>query len=178
MLKYKTIAHPYAKALFELAQTYNCLTEWLEDLTKLEKFSQHNNFINLINDPLLSKEDIVVLILKSCNLINSKLIKFINLLADNKRLFILIAVKEIYLNYYNQYNHETQVIIETAYSLNEQQIIHLVSILSIRFKTKIKTQIILNSDLIGGIKISINDVLIDYSIKTALLKMATQLSIN
>jgi len=65
--------------------------------------------------------------------------------------------------------------ITTALRLDDGQLAALVTQLEGRFKRKIKPQVVVESDLIGGVRVQVGDEVIDGSVRGKLAAMAAVL---
>jgi len=98
--------------------------------------------------------------------INQKLKFFVSLLAQRGQLSLIRRVIKKYNQIYNQKNKITTVKVETPYELDEavkNQITLLAQ--SLRKTKNIELTTIVNTQLIGGAKIIIDDLLIDTSLR-------------
>ena len=98
--------------------------------------------------------------------INQKLKFFVSLLAQRGQLSLISRVIKKYNQIYNQKNKITTVKVETPYELDEavkNQITLLAQ--SLRKTKNIELTTIVNTQLIGGAKIIIDDLLIDTSLR-------------
>ena len=68
-----------------------------------------------------------------------------------------------------------KAVIQSAYAISDADRVKIEQSLSKKFGKTITASIDIKQDLIGGIKILINDTVIDYSIKGSLLNLTTKL---
>jgi F-type H+-transporting ATPase subunit delta len=175
MINNSSLAHPYANAAFDYALATNNIDKWLSDLTNLANLAQNDSFIKLTTNPNLSKEAILQIIVSFVDEPSKELSNFLIQLQDNNKLTILPEVFTLFEQQVENYRNCGKVIIQSAFELNETQILTLQGLLSKKFSKTVSIQVEVVPELIGGVKVLINDVVVDYSIKGSLDNLATQI---
>lgn len=171
----KALAHPYANALFEIAKSNNKVNDWLNDLNHLAQAANNAGFSNLVNDPGLSKE-YVLEVLISVGITNTKEVKnFLIQLQDNKRFTLLPAIFSLFEHLVLEDQKSAKGTIASPYPLNDADKKDFEKLLTNKFGKTITLDYVQDSSLIGGVKIFVNDAVIDASIKGSLEKMASEL---
>ena len=92
MAEFATIARPYAKALFNLAQEKNQIESWLGGLEELAAVVQNEKVISLIERPETNTSEKVNVLAELVELKSDELKNFITVLAEQKRLPVLPGV--------------------------------------------------------------------------------------
>ena len=177
MAELLTLARPYAKAAFSYASEQSATDQWSNVLQILSEMVQDEVFSAYLNRPELTPEQQVKDIVGTDAVLQDHSIaNFLSLLAENDRLSLLpeIALEFEQLKAQNQ--NQTDVEIESAFELTEQQTQMLVDRLSKRFNTTINATVTVNPDLIAGVVIRAGDQVIDDSAKAKLEKMRTRLT--
>lgn len=171
------LAYPYANALYDIAKAEDKIEIWLCTLKTLGLIGKMCEFKSLIYNPTIKLQQIIE-ILTSClglEANNKEVINFLTLLYSNGRLNIL---QEIFLLFEKMYDDDNKIgksIIESAFSMSDEDKEQIEKLLSKKFGRNISAKVKVNPSLIGGIKIIIDDIVIDASIMGGLNKMATQL---
>ncbi|MBY0380233.1 MAG: F0F1 ATP synthase subunit delta [Burkholderiales bacterium] len=168
------IAYPYANALYDVAKTKNMVTDYLVVLERLSKLSQAVEFKNLLCNPKITRTQILD-VLNSYLSSDNDFENFIKLLMQNKRLNCLSDISSLFEKMYQDDKKIAKAVIESAFAIGEEEKNQLEIILSKKFDKSILVSVKINSALIGGIKIIIDDVVIDASVRGSLDKIATQL---
>ena len=164
MAEFATIARPYAKALFSLAQEKNQIESWLGELKELAAVVQDEKVIAFIEQPeteLRKAETLKGLV----GIKNVELANFITVLAEQKRLLVL---PEIYAQYQDLtliHNNTKSAVIYSAYELSSQQLADVTDILTKRFNSKLDVVAKVAPELIGGIKVEVGDQVLDLSVQ-------------
>ena len=167
MAEFATIARPYAKALFELAQEKNQLESWLGELKTLAAVVSQPKVAAFIEEPetgYVHKADGVLSLLDT-QPVDPMLKNFVYTLAENKLLAVLPEIYTQYQDFTLSRNNTKKAIVYSAYPLNEGQLGKLVSELEARFATKLDAQLRVEHDLIGGVKVEIGDQVLDLSVQ-------------
>ena len=90
MIELTPLARPYAKALFASAVESNTLEDMAVELNTMAVASKENGVINIIENPTLSRQEIVDILVKLFDdSISETPKKLLSILAENKRLNLL-----------------------------------------------------------------------------------------
>lgn len=171
------IARPYAQALFNLAKNEKSENKWLEILANLKQIVESNDFSLLINNPMVDNEeqlDLIKAILKSEASI--EVVNLLKVLVENGRLIVLSDIYSIFRELVLEDQKRADAVIESAYDVSQSQKDEFERLLSDKFGKKITARIKVNPELIAGVKITIDDKVIDGSVKGRLTNLATQLT--
>lgn len=172
MANYRTIARPYAKALFEQALQDDQLQSWSQCLAILEVIQQDARVVHFINDPATKAQDGVDLfvdIVHSLMSLNETLAdqlrNFVQLLTYNKRQYALPDITALYHQYLSEHEGVVQISVESAYPMAEVQQQRIKDALEKRFNSKVSIEYHENEALIGGALIRAGNWVMDGSIK-------------
>ena len=169
------LAHPYANALFELAKAENTIDAWLSDLTSLAEIAQSKDFSALSSNPRISRSAMLNTLLELLGKTSEPLVQFLSLLQENDRLHVLPEIFALFEQKVEEDRNTAKAVIQSAYALSDSDKGKLEKLLSDKFGKSITASVEVNAELIGGIKVLINDVVIDASVKGSLNNLATQL---
>ena len=165
MAEFATIARPYAKALFSLAQEKNQIESWLGELKELAAVVQDEKVIAFIEQPETGASEKAETLKGLVGIKNVELANFITVLAEQKRLLVL---PEIYAQYQDLtliHNNMKSAVIYSAYELSSQQLADVTDILTKRFNSKLDVVTKVAPELIGGIKVEVGDQVLDLSVQ-------------
>ena len=165
MAEFATIARPYAKALFSLAQEKNQIESWLGELKELAAVVQDEKVIAFIEQPETGASEKAETLKGLVGIKNVELANFITVLAEQKRLLVL---PEIYAQYQDLtliHNSTKSAVIYSAYELSSQQLADVTDILTKRFNSKLDVVAKVAPELIGGIKVEVGDQVLDLSVQ-------------
>ncbi len=176
------ISKIYAQALIELAKDDAALKDtFFNELKEITiAFKNVQNAMKTFESPAISKEEKKLILKKLFDRkINPILFNFLNVLIENNR---LSAIEEIQNQYLNLLNKSKGIVIAEVYSATEIDDALLSNIVeTLRHnvsKGNINDIVIekkIDSSLIGGLKLKINDLVYDGSIKSRLENLKRRL---
>lgn len=173
MAQMTTIARPYANAVFKLAQEANMIPRWDDFLKSLAMVINIPVVSGALADLRVSKGqkiDLLVTALKPLK--SAELDQFIAILVQNKR---IDAIPEI-VNQFEQLkkNKEGRLMaeIETAYPLSSLEEKTWVQVLEQKWGKQVEPRYTVVPELLGGIRITIGDVVLDQSVRAKLDRMS------
>ena len=181
MAELSTIARPYAEALFAAAASdksaAGVLDQWLPVVTELAAVAGHPEVARVVNDPKLGADQVHALVR---GLIKSQLPiaaeNFLGLIVDNGRLNVLPEVARQFRALKNQAEGRADCLIESALPLSDEQVKELLWSLARKFGLKLIPEVKVDPELIGGVRVSVGDHVLDYSVKTRLAQMQAALT--
>lgn len=166
MAEFATIARPYAKALISLAQEQNYIESWLSELKTLAEIVMQPKIQALIEQPECEDSVKAQKILSVMdNEPDAQLKNFVLVLAQNKRLLALPEIYALFQDYTLSLNNTKEAIVYTAYELNDAQFAQVVNELAKHFGAQLAVRQIVDTDLIGGIKVAVGDQVLDLSVQ-------------
>lgn len=163
----------YAKAFFSLAKEKNLLEEIKADASLVEQLTKESaDFVLLLESPVIKTSQKVTL-LKSIfeGKVNELTINFLTLVAENKREIYIGDMCRYLLTLYRQDQGVKSAVITTAVPLQEDLITHINKKLESEFNTRVELSQRVDSDLIGGFVLRIDDRQIDASLASQLRKV-------
>ena len=108
MIELTPLARPYAKALFDSAVESKNIDEMAEELKIMAAASKTEGVINTIENPSLSRQDVVSILVNLFeDSISDKSKKLLEILSENKRLNLLETIYPV--SYTHLRAHETVV---------------------------------------------------------------------
>ena len=167
----ETLARPYARAIFEHSEG------WLEELKRVVNVIDQPNVTKLIDSPKLAyKEKAEIFIGLFQGEIQKKTTNFLRVLGEAKRLSLLPDILQEYQQLLAKKNKQKNVLITSAFKLNQSQEEEITEDLKKRNGENLTTKVEIDKNLIGGITIKSGDEVIDLSTKGKLLKLKKQIS--
>jgi F-type H+-transporting ATPase subunit delta len=163
----------YARALFTLIKETNQLSVLKKDADLIAAVcSQSNDFIRLLNDPVVkSSEKIRVIRLIFANKIDPVTQNFLELILQNNReQFIPLIFRNIQADIRKAKNIRTAVV-TTAQPVDEELLQKTTAILERALDSEVELTSRVNSNIIGGIILRIDDQQYDDSIATQLKRI-------
>jgi F-type H+-transporting ATPase subunit delta len=180
MAELSTIARPYAEALFAAARSggaAGAAEGWLDALDQLAAVAAHPQVAVLVGDPKLSHAQTYGLL--------SGLLKgplpgpvenFLHVAIENGRLAALPEVAAQFRRLKNAAEGAADCLIESAFPLAEAQVNELLWGLARKFGLKLKPTVKVDAELIGGVRVTVGDHVLDSTVKARLDDMRAALS--
>ncbi len=172
-----TIAGRYASALFDLAEEQKALDQVADDLRGLrDMVAASPDLRRLVRSPVLTRAEqargIMALAEKAGMADLTR--RFLGVVADNRRLFVLPAIIESYLAALAARRGETTAQVMAAAPLGEKHLQALTEALKAMIGGKVTVDVKVDPDLLGGMVVQVGSRLIDSSLRTKLqqLKLA------
>ena len=170
-----TIARPYAEAAFALAREQNRLGPWEQALERLARVAADREVQRLLGNPRVTPEDLARLFIDVAGGLDEAQQNFVRTLVDNERLAVLPEIHRLYVELKNRHEGIREAHIVSAFPLDDAALARLVAELEPRFKCRLRATVSVDPELIGGVKISVGDQVIDASVRGKLEAMATAL---
>lgn len=176
MAELTTIARPYAEALFGLADSAGTLGPWSEALARLAAVARAPEIAPLIGNPGVTDAQLAELFAAAGGELPAEAGAFLRLLAGNKRLPVLPEIAALFESLKAEREGAVDAQITSAFPLEGAELAGLVADLERRFKRKIRPQLAIDPELIGGARIQVGDQVIDGSVRGKLDAMRLQLT--
>lgn len=177
MAELSTIARPYAEALFDAARGDGTAAAWGGALDALAALAVHPQVTEVIGDPKLGGAQRVELL---TGLLKAPLPpegrNFLTLLVDNDRVAALPEIARQFRALKNAADGVADCLIESAFPLSDAQVADLLAGLSAKFGLKLKPEVRVDAALIGGLRVTVGDHVLDTSVKTRLAQMQAALT--
>ena len=171
-------AKSYSQALYELATEEKNLNDVEEHAVSIIKLiSQSEDFNSLIKDPTNKQDDqlnSINIIFEKFNL-NNLLKKFLNFLVVKRRFFYVEKILKDFVMICSKNRGEISAKLIVAKELNENEINKIKDELSQNFGSNVKLNYNYDPDLIGGLIMQVESVMIDTSIKNKLQKIENKM---
>ena len=165
MAETATIARPYAEAIFALADKSNSLAQWSDTLDHLAAVAQTPEMSRLLGNPKVTGAQFVDLFSNADGSMSAECKALLQLLAENRRLEALPSVRDQFERLKAAREGAVDALIEIAFAFQPGELEALVTDLERRFNRKIRPQVSLNKNLIGGARVSVGDQVIDGTVR-------------
>jgi F-type H+-transporting ATPase subunit delta len=177
MAELSTIARPYAEALFAAARAAGTQDAWLAAADELGALVRHPQVAEVVADPKLGQPQVIDLLagmLKSPLPQNGR--HFLQTLVENDRLAALPEIARQFRVLKNESEGVADCLIESAFPMSDAQVAELLAALSKKFGLKLKPEVRVDAGLIGGVRVTVGDHVLDTSVKTRLAQMQAALT--
>lgn len=181
MAEISTIARPYAEALLKavkeskeegLAQKLIPVLDTIDEIVADPKLKE------LASDPSLSSDQIYELIRGMLDkAVPQEAENLLKLVIQNGRIEALPQITAQYRELLNHENKEADVTIEKAFPLSDDQVADLIKALDKKFPgIKLLPKVVVDKDLIGGVRVIVGDKVLDGTVKARLAEMQSALT--
>ncbi|HEX6318788.1 MAG TPA: F0F1 ATP synthase subunit delta [Burkholderiales bacterium] len=169
MAEPSTVARPYAEAAFRLADEADALAKWSEMLGALALVGQDERVHGAVADPNLSDAQVAGLFISILGgRLSGEAENLLRVLAENKRIELLPEIRTQFEALKNEREGVVEVEVHSAFELTEAQVADLVQRLEKKTGRKVRAQVRIDKDLIGGVKVVLGDKVIDGSARAQL----------
>lgn len=171
-----SIARPYAKALFEIAIARHSVKTWAE-LLQLAAFVVKQPAVReLLDNPRITAAQGCDFLLKVCRAkLTAEGENLFKLLAQRDRLTALPEIAEIFEAYRAEWEKQAKVLVTSATPLSQEQQNNLTQTLKKRLQRDVILTCRVDNNLIGGLIIQADDLVIDGSVRGKLARLQMEL---
>ena len=178
MAEIATIARPYAEALFQAAGADAARLK--DPLSALSQLAADEQLRRFADDPRVASEQVFDLIagiaLQKGLSLDPRLGNLLRTVLDNGRLAALPEIAAQYGALVNASSGVSDATVHSAYPIEPAQLQDVVAALERRFKRKLNAQVVIDPELIGGIRVVVGDEVLDTSVKARLEQMRVALT--
>ena len=176
MAEPSTIARPYAAALFQSSSVADG-AQLVAQLDALAGIAGDAGLRQFASDPKVTDEQVFKLVSGIAGSdLSPKLTNLLTVVIDNGRLSVLPEIASQFRALVNDRGGVSDVHIVSAFPLDATQQADLAKVLEKRFGRQLKTSVSVDSSLIGGVRVTVGDEVLDTSIVARLEQMRTALT--
>src|SRR6202012_3013754 len=176
MAEPSTIARPYAAALFQ-SSTAADGAQLAAQLDALAGIAGDAGLRQFAADPKVSDEQVLNLVSGIAGSdLSPKLTNLLNVVIDNGRLSVLPEIASQFRTLVNDRGGVSDAHIVSAFPLDAAQQANLAKVLEKGSGRQPKTSVSVDSSLIGGVRVTVGDEVLDTSIVARLEQMRTALT--
>ena len=177
MIELTPLARPYAKALFASALDSNNLDKMADELRTMATASKTDGVKNTIENPALSRKDVVDILnnlfVESSSDTSKKLIE---ILAENKRLNLLEPIYSIYQTLLEKHKEQNSIQVFVAVEPSNEAKDSIEKKLRSTYGKDANIYFSKDPKMMGGLSIKIGDETLDLSIRGKVNKLVNQLN--
>jgi F-type H+-transporting ATPase subunit delta len=177
MAELATIARPYAEALFKSAGQTDP-HELVDQLDALAQVASLHELLQFADNPKVQPaavHDVITGSLKTI-VLSPKVENLLRTVIDNGRLAALPAIAAQYRSLVNAQSGVFDATVYSAFPIDGTQLADVVASLEKRFDRKLNANVVVEPQLIGGIRVVVGDEVLDTSVKARLQQMKVALT--
>jgi F-type H+-transporting ATPase subunit delta len=179
MAELATLARPYANAVFAVAKGDSTLERWSRMFAYLTTAAADPRVKSLLDSPEVGDEQKALRLAEICgDELNDRARKFVQVLAQNKRLDIIAEIQGQFEALRAAEEQTLDVEVISAYPLSDAESANLRRALAEKYAKEVNLTSVVDSSLIGGAIIRAGDTVIDGSLRGKLNKLAETLQRN
>jgi F-type H+-transporting ATPase subunit delta len=169
-----TLARPYARAAFAIAQERGRLGPWSEALGFAARVAADPQAAALLANPRFGADDAATLL--SVDGAEPAFADFLALLSQNRRLALLPEIAGLYEELRAEAERVVRARVTSAAALPAAELDTIKAALRKRFGREVELETAVDESLIGGALIDAGDVVIDGSLRGKLQRLQTALA--
>lgn len=175
-----TLARPYAKALFALANSDALKAKWSAFLQVQHALLAEASVEVLLKDPRISATEKGNMVAELAAAVSGEAINelqksFLQLMAQENRLTELAGVATVFESLLREQAGQARALVTSAMTLSAKQQQALQQALSGYFDAKVEMDFDIDASLVGGATIKVGDWVMDDSVKNKLARLRKQL---
>ncbi|CAG1014173.1 F-type H+-transporting ATPase subunit delta [Burkholderiaceae bacterium] len=177
MAELATIARPYAEALFKSAGSASPreLADQLDALGQVASLPELRQFADNPKVEPSTVHDVIVGTLKAVSLAPT-VQNLLRTVLDNGRLAAMPEIAAQYRSLVNAQSGVSDATVYSAFPIDGAQLADVVAALEKRFDRKLNANVVVEPELIGGIRVVVGDEVLDTSVKARLEQMKVALT--
>jgi F-type H+-transporting ATPase subunit delta len=175
MAEIATIARPYAEALFKVVKSQaEQAAQWLDALALLAADEQLQQFAH---DPKVTQRQVLELITQvGPKNLPAAAVNFLSLLLENGRLSILPEIATQFHALVDAQTGVRKAVVHSAFAIDGEALSALTKVFEKRFGHKLNVNVVIEPELIGGVRVVVGDEVLDTSVKARLEQMKVSLT--
>ncbi|EHR69213.1 ATP synthase, F1 delta subunit [Burkholderiales bacterium JOSHI_001] len=176
MAEIATIARPYAEALYKAVGGADALS-WRDQLNTLGALAANAELRQFADNPKVSAAQVFDLITAAAKTaLDPKMANLLRTVVENGRLAALPEVAVQFQALVNARSGSSDAVVESAFPIEGAALPDLVATLEKRFGRKLNASVKVVPELIGGIRVTVGDEVLDTSVAARLQQMKVALT--
>lgn len=177
MADVRTMARPYARAVFDIAQQAGALEAWSNGLAAVAAIVADADVSRIIGNPVVSDAQLADSIIGMAQAdLPEHGADYVRLLVENDRLLLAPAIANQYEALRAAAEQRVDVVVTSAVEFSKQQKQALAESLKQRLNATVELSFEQDEAIIGGAVIRAGDLVIDRSLRTQLSRMQQSLA--
>lgn len=172
-----TAARPYARAVFELAQSESAFAAWSDALGLISALVTHADIREMLDSPKLGADQKAQLLIDVCEgKLKPAEQNLLRTLAENDRFALLPDIAALYEMMRSEAESKIEAQVKSAHPLSDAQQQSIIAALKKKLGRDVTLVTEIDATLIGGVVIRAGDLVIDGSAQAKLASLGQALS--
>ncbi len=174
MAELATIARPYAEALFKASVAdLGAAAAWVDSLGVIAENAQLQQFVS---NPKVSEQEVLDLIASVAGALPAPAQNFLRTVIENGRMGALPEIAAQFRALKNAQSGSSDAVVYSAFPMDAGALAEVAVLLEKRFERKLNPIVVVEPELIGGIRVVVGDEVLDTSVKARLEQMKIALT--
>ncbi|MBW8189819.1 F0F1 ATP synthase subunit delta [Neiella marina] len=175
MSELTTVARPYAKAAFDYAVEHKTLDKWSTMLSFAAEVAKNETVAKILASGE-APERIADLFIQVCgDEVDEQGQNLLKVMAENGRLAALPEVQSMYVQLVTEHQKQADVHVTSAAELTDAQQKQVIEAMTKRLSRDVRLHCTVDAELVGGMIIKVDDLVIDNTVRGKLERMAEAL---
>lgn len=161
------VSRRYAFALFDAGLELNKLKEFKSDMSKISDVLVNNvDFQKILSHPKVSKAEKKDMLNSAFSkLVSEEILNFLYILVDKRRESSILEISKEFKKLFNEHENIIEVTAVTSVAMDDKSTKKLVEALESKLNKTVSLKNIVDTDVIGGVLLKIENKIIDGTIK-------------
>ena len=175
MAELATIARPYAEALFKAAGAGGA--SLMSQMSVLANVAGNEQLRQFADNPKVGAAQVFDVVAGAAGMpLDAKVGNLLQAVIENGRLAALPEIAAQFNALVNAQSGSSDAVIHSAFPIDDAALADVVATLEKRFERKLKATVVIDAELIGGIRVVVGDEVLDTSVKARLEQMKVALT--
>ncbi|MBC7727705.1 MAG: F0F1 ATP synthase subunit delta [Microbacteriaceae bacterium] len=179
MAELATIARPYAEALFKSAGVQGA--GLMAPLAQLAAVAANEQVRQFADNPKVGAAQVFGVVAGAAGFsqpgaLDPKVGNLLQMLVENGRLSALPEIAAQFNALVNAQSGSSDAVVHSAFAIDDATLAEVVVALEKRFARKLKATVVIDTELIGGIRVVVGDEVLDTSVRARLEQMKVALT--
>ncbi|EIM31474.1 MAG: F0F1 ATP synthase subunit delta [Leptothrix ochracea] len=171
-----TIARPYAEALYQVARQGD-LAAWTQQLDGLALIAGDAGLLQFAASPTSTSAQVFDVVAAAFGQsLSGGVQNFLHTLIENDRLVVLPAIVAQFHALADAAKGVADAVVFSAFPITPADLGPVLAVLEKRFGRKLQATVVVEPELIGGIRVVVGDEVLDTSVKARLERMKVALA--
>jgi ATP synthase, F1 delta subunit len=161
-----SVSTKYAEALFDIAKEEDRIDVWQKQIKDVSDcFSEYPELKRIFSHVKIEESEKKQLVKELFSQVDKTVLNFLQLLADKNRLSNIMEITTEFNHLCNLHNNIEEGIVYSAYPLQETEMKEITQAISKKLGKKVQLKPKIDGSLVLGIKVVVNDKVIDGSLR-------------
>ena len=176
MAELATLARPYAEALFKAVPAGEASSAAAQ-LAELAQVADDEDLKVFADSPKAQVGQVFeVMVSATRSVLDSRVKNLLQVVIENGRLVALPEIASQFKALVNQQSGSSDAVVHSAFPIADDELAGVVAVLEKRFGRKLTARVVIDPELIGGIRVVVGDEVLDTSVKARLEQMKVALT--